>query len=105
MAFAIASPPTISSCLAVSQVPRAVARWGARTDYGEPARIRCDAGTMTPEASLIVDEVATGRQFKANLVPQSNEPISIEHLPAGTYRAALQTKQRRLVSDVFLVSR
>jgi hypothetical protein len=33
MAFAIASPPTISSCLAVSQVPRAVARWGARTVY------------------------------------------------------------------------
>jgi pimeloyl-ACP methyl ester carboxylesterase len=73
---------------------------------GEPVRIRCDAGTMTPEASLIVEDVATVTQvFKANLVPQSNEPFSVEHLPVGTYRAALEAGGRRLISDVFLVSR
>jgi hypothetical protein len=73
---------------------------------GEPVKIRCDAGTATFEAMLIVEEAATGRQvFKSNLVPQSNEPITVENLPVGTYRAALQTKERRLVSDVFLVSR
>jgi pimeloyl-ACP methyl ester carboxylesterase len=73
---------------------------------GEPVRIRCDAGTKTPEASLIVEEAAPAKQvFKSNLVPQSNEPISVERLPVGTYRAALQTKDQRLISDVFLVSR
>jgi pimeloyl-ACP methyl ester carboxylesterase len=73
---------------------------------GEPIRIRCDAGTMNPEALLIVEEAATRKQvFKRNLVPQSNEPISVEHLPAGTYRAALEVGGRRLISDVFLVSR
>jgi hypothetical protein len=73
---------------------------------GEPVRIRCDAGTMAPEASLIVEEAATGKQmFKRNLVPQSNEPVSVERLPAGMYRAALEVGGRRLISDVFLVSR
>lgn len=73
---------------------------------GEPVRIRCDAGTMSLGASLIVEEAETGKQvFKGNLVPQSNEPISVEHLPAGTYRAALEAEGRRLMSDVFLVSR
>jgi hypothetical protein len=72
----------------------------------EPVRIRCDAGTMTPEALLIVEEAAAGKQvFKRNLVPQSDEPISVEHLPVGTYRAALEVGGRRLISDVFLVSR
>jgi pimeloyl-ACP methyl ester carboxylesterase len=73
---------------------------------GEPVTIRCDAGTMTAGASLIVEEAATGKQvFKRNLVPQSNELASVEHLPAGTYRAALEVGGRRLISDVFLVSR
>jgi len=73
---------------------------------GEPVRIRCDAGTMSLGASLIVEEAETGKQVsKGNLVPQSNEPISVEHLPAGTYRAALEAEGRRLMSDVFLVSR
>ena len=73
---------------------------------GEPVKIRCDAGTTTLEALLMVEEAATGRQvFKSNLVPQSNEPITVENLPVGTYRAALQTKERKLLSDVFLVSR
>jgi pimeloyl-ACP methyl ester carboxylesterase len=73
---------------------------------GEPVRIRCDAGMMAPEALLIVEEAATAKQvFKRNLVPQSNEPISVEHLPVGTYRAALESGGRRLISDVFLVSR
>jgi hypothetical protein len=73
---------------------------------GEPVRIRCDAGTMTPGALLIVEEAATGKQiFKRNLVPQSNEPTSVELLPVGTYRAALEAEGRRLISDVFLVSR
>jgi hypothetical protein len=73
---------------------------------GEPVRIRCDAGTMAAEASLIVEEAATAKQvFKGNPVPQSNEPISVEHLPTGTYRAALEVRGRRLISDVFLVSR
>jgi hypothetical protein len=72
---------------------------------GEPVRIRCDAGT-TPGASLIVEEAATGKQvFKRNLVPQSNEPISVEHLLAGTYRAALEVGGQKLISDVFLVLR
>lgn len=72
---------------------------------GEFVRIRCDAGT-TSGASLIVEEAASRKQvFKRNLVPQSNEPISVEHLPEGTYRAALEAGGRRLVSDVFLVSR
>jgi hypothetical protein len=72
---------------------------------GEPVRIRCDAGTMAPGASLIVEEAATSKQvFKGNLVPQSNEPISIEHLPVGTYRAALEVGGRMLISDVFLIS-
>jgi Lecithin:cholesterol acyltransferase len=72
---------------------------------GEPVRIRCDAGTMAPGA-LIVEEAATRKQvFKRNLVPQSNEPVSVERLPAGTYRAALEVGGRRLISDVFLVSR
>jgi hypothetical protein len=73
---------------------------------GEPVRIRCDAGTMTPGALLIVEEAATGKQiFKRNLVPESNEPTSVELLPVGTYRAALEAEGRRLISDVFLVSR
>jgi hypothetical protein len=73
---------------------------------GEPVTIRCDAGTMGAGALLIVEEAATGKEvFKGNLVPQSNEPISVEHLPAGTYRAALEVGRRRLISDVFLVSR
>jgi pimeloyl-ACP methyl ester carboxylesterase len=73
---------------------------------GEPVRIRCDAGTMAAEALLIVEEAATAKQvFKGNLVPQSSEPISVEHLPMGTYRAALEVGGRRLISDVFLVSR
>jgi hypothetical protein len=73
---------------------------------GEPVRIRCDAGTMTPGALLIVEEAATGKQiFKRNLVPESNEPISVELLPVGTYRAALEAEGRRVISDVFLVSR
>jgi hypothetical protein len=72
---------------------------------GEPVRIHCDAGTITSEASLIVEEAAAGKQvFKRSLVPQSNEPISVEHLPVGTYRAALEVGGRRLISDVFLVS-
>jgi hypothetical protein len=72
---------------------------------GEPVTIRCDAGTMSPGASLIVEEAATGKQaFKSNLVPQSSEPVSVERLPAGTYRAALEVGGRRLISDVFLVS-
>jgi len=72
---------------------------------GEPVRIRCDAGTITSKASLIVEEAAAGKQvFKRSLVPQSNEPISVEQLPAGTYRAALEVGERRLISDVFLVS-
>ena len=59
---------------------------------------------MTPEASLIAEEATTGKQvFKRNLVPQSNESISVDHLPAGTYRAALEVGGRRLISDVFLV--
>jgi pimeloyl-ACP methyl ester carboxylesterase len=73
---------------------------------GEPVRIRCDAGTMNLAAALIVEDVAAGKQvFKRNLVPQSNEPISVENLPAGTYRAALEVGRRKLISDVFLVSR
>jgi pimeloyl-ACP methyl ester carboxylesterase len=73
---------------------------------GEPVRIRYDAGTMALGASLIVEEAAAGKQvFKRNLVPQSNEPISVEHLPMGTYRGALEVGGRRLISDVFLVSR
>jgi hypothetical protein len=73
---------------------------------GEPITIRCDAGTMAAGASLIVEEAVTSKPvFNRNLVPQSNDPISVEHLPAGTYRAALETKERRLISDVFLVSR
>jgi hypothetical protein len=73
---------------------------------GEPIRIRCDAGTMACEGLLIVEEAATGQQvFKRNLVPQSNEPVSVGALPAGTYRAALEAGGRRLISDVFLVSR
>jgi hypothetical protein len=73
---------------------------------GEPVRIRCDAGTMSVGGSLIIEEAATGKQvFKGSLVPQSDEPISVEHLPAGTYRAALEAEGRRLISDVFLVSR
>ena len=72
---------------------------------GEPVMIRCDAGTMTFEASLMVEEATTGREvFRNTLVPQ-NDPVAVENLPEGTYRAALQTKERRLVSDVFLVSR
>jgi hypothetical protein len=72
---------------------------------GEPVRIRCDVGTTAPGA-LIVEEAATGKQvFKRNLVPQSNEPISVGRLPAGTYRAALEAGGGRLISDVFLVSR
>jgi len=73
---------------------------------GEPVSIRCNAGTRALEAMLVVEEAATGRQvFTGKLVPQSNEPITVENLPVGTYRAALQTKERKLVSDVFLVSR
>jgi pimeloyl-ACP methyl ester carboxylesterase len=73
---------------------------------GEPVRIRCDAGTINSAASLIVEEAAAGKQvFKRNLVPQSNDAISVEHLPAGTYRAAIEAGGRRLISDVFLVSR
>jgi len=73
---------------------------------GEPVRIGCNAGTMNSEASLIVEEAAAGKQvFKRKLVPQSNRSISVENLPAGTYRAALETGGRRLISDVFLVSR
>ena len=73
---------------------------------GEPVKIRCDAGTMTLEASLVVEEATTGREiFRKTLVPQSNDPVAVENLTEGTYRAALQTKERRLVSDVFLVSR
>jgi hypothetical protein len=72
---------------------------------GEPVRIRCDAGTMTADASLVLEEVSTRKQvFKRNLAPQSNEPISVEPLPAGTYRAVLEAGGRRLISDVFLVS-
>jgi hypothetical protein len=72
----------------------------------EPVTIRCDIGTMTAEASLIVEEAATGKQvFKRNLARQSNELISVEPLPAGTYRTALETKGQRLISDVFLISR
>ncbi len=73
---------------------------------GEPIRIRCDARTTPPGASLIVEEAAVRKQvFKRRLVPQSDEPISVEHLSAGTYRAALEVEGRRLISDVFLVSR
>jgi len=43
--------------------------------------------------------------FKRNLVPQSNEPISVEHLLAGTYRAAFEVGGQKLISDVFLVLR
>jgi hypothetical protein len=76
---------------------------------GEPVTIRCDTGTMKAEAkaeaSLIVEEAATGKQMlKRNLAPQSNEAISVEPLPAGTYRTALEAKGQRLFSDVFLVS-
>jgi hypothetical protein len=61
---------------------------------------------MTAETSLIVEDAVTCSQvFKRNPVPQSNEPISVEHLAAGTYRAALQAEARRLISDVFLVAR
>jgi hypothetical protein len=71
----------------------------------EPVRIRCDAGTIAVGAILIVEDAATGKQlFKGNLVPQSNEPISVEHLPVGTYRAAVEAEGRRLMSDVFLVT-
>jgi hypothetical protein len=73
---------------------------------GEPVRIRCDAGTMAAGTSLIVEEAATGKEvFRRNLFQQSNELISVEHLPAGTYRAALDIGRQRLISDVFLVSR
>jgi len=74
---------------------------------GEPVGIYCDAGTLSAEASLIVENTATGEQvFKRNLVPQSTAPISVENLPVGTYRAALlDARARRLISDVFLVSR
>jgi hypothetical protein len=50
-------------------------------------------------------ELIGGFRVVNNLVPQSNEPISVEHLPVGTYRAALEVGGRRLISDVFLVSR
>jgi hypothetical protein len=74
---------------------------------GEPVRIRCDAGTMAAGALLIIEQAATGKEvFKRNLVPQSNEPISVEDLPVGTYRASLvEVGGRRLIADVFLVSR
>jgi hypothetical protein len=72
---------------------------------GELVTIRCDTVRMTAEASLIVEEAAARKQvFKRNLAPQSNEAISVEHSPAGTYRAALEVGGRRLISDVFLVS-
>jgi hypothetical protein len=71
---------------------------------GEPVRIRCDPGT-TAAGALIVEEAADSKQvFKRNLMPQSNEPISVEGLPVGTYRASIEVGGRRLVSDVFLVS-
>jgi len=61
---------------------------------------------MNSAASLIVEEAAADKQvFKRNLVPQSNDPISVENLPVGTYRAALEIGGRRLILDVFLVSR
>jgi pimeloyl-ACP methyl ester carboxylesterase len=73
---------------------------------GEPVGIHCDAGTLSAEASLIVENTASGEQvFTRNLVPQSTQPISVENLPVGTYRAALlDARGRRLISDVFLVS-
>jgi hypothetical protein len=40
--------------------------------------------------------------FKGQPVPQSKEPILVQHLPAGAYRATLETKERRLVSDCLL---
>jgi hypothetical protein len=73
---------------------------------GEPVKIRCDAGSEAREAVLIVEEATTDRQvFKSNLVPLSNEPVTVENLPVGTYRTALQIKEKRVLSDVFLVSR
>jgi len=73
---------------------------------GEPVRIRCDAGTLSRGASLIVEEAPTGKQvFKRNLLPESNDAISVERLAAGTYRAAIEAGGRRLISDLFLVSR
>jgi hypothetical protein len=73
---------------------------------GEPVKIVCNAGTL--QAMLAVEEAVTRRQvFKGNLAPQSNAPFLVENLPAGTYRAVLQTKEgeRRSIADVFLVSR
>jgi hypothetical protein len=75
-------------------------------------KIRCDAGTRASEASLVVEEVATGDQpFKDSLARRSNESILVGPLPAGTYRASIEiegrteAERRRIISDVFLVSR
>ena len=73
---------------------------------GEPIKIGCDTRKTKLQAMLIVENAATGKQvFKGNIAPQSNESITAENLPVGTYRAALQTQEQKLVSDVFLVSR
>ena len=50
---------------------------------------------------LIVEEATTAKQvFKGNLVPQSNEPISVENLPAGTYRAVSDRRSRSRDSEI-----
>jgi len=73
---------------------------------GEPVKLRCDPGSKAREAVLIVEEATTDRQvFKSNLVPQSNEPVTVENLPVGTYRAVLQIEGKTALSDVFLISR
>jgi pimeloyl-ACP methyl ester carboxylesterase len=72
---------------------------------GEPVRIHYDAGMNAFEASLIVEEARTGRPvFSHDLAPQSEKPMSVGDLPAGTYRAAIEVGGRRRISDVFLVS-
>ncbi|RTM15375.1 MAG: hypothetical protein EKK33_02085 [Bradyrhizobiaceae bacterium] len=72
---------------------------------GETVNIACDAGSAKANATLAVQDVTTGRRlFERKLVTRSNKRIPVEHLPAGTYRAALQVEGRTLISDVFLVS-
>jgi len=42
---------------------------------------------MALEASLMVEEAATGREvFRKSLAPQAEAPVTVENLPEGTYR-------------------
>lgn len=74
---------------------------------GEPVKISCDTRSLREASTLKVEDVATDKRFfNRELAPESDQPITVENLPVGTYRATLQIQNTtRSISDVFLVSR